>query len=84
MLTKVRLVEAIVFPVVIYRCESWVIKKAECWRTDAFELWCRRRLLRVTWIARRSNQFILKKINPAYSLEGLLLRLKLPYFGHLM
>ena len=82
MLTKVRLVEAIVFPVVIYRCKSWVIKKAERWRIDAFELWCWRRLLRVP--ARRSNQSILKEINPEYSLEGLMLKLKLQYFGHLM
>jgi len=84
LLTKVRLVEAIVFPVVIYRCNSWVIKKAERWRIDAFELWCWRRQLRVTWIARRSNQSILKEINPEYSLEGLMLKLKLQYFGHLM
>ena len=73
-----------VFPVVMYRCESWTIKKAECWRTDAFELWCWRRLLRVPWTARRSNQSILMEINPEYSLEGLMLMLKLQYFGHLM
>ena len=81
---KVHLVKAIVFPVVMYGCESWTIKKAEGWRTDAFELWCWRRFLRVPWIARRSNQSILKKINPEYSLVGLMLRLKLQYFGHLM
>ena len=73
-----------VFPVVMYGCESWTIKKAECWRTDAFELWCWRRLLRVPWTARRSNQSILKEISPEYSLEGLMLKLKLQYFGHLM
>ena len=73
-----------VFPVVIYGCESWAIKKAECWRIDAFELWCWRRLLRVPWTARRSNQSILKEISPEYSLEGLILKLKLQYFGHLM
>ena len=72
------------FPVVMYGCESWTIKKAECWRNDAFELWCWRRLLRVPWIARRSNQSILKEISPEYSLERLMLRLKLQYFGHLM
>ena len=82
--TKVRLVEAIVFPVVIYGYESWTVKKAECQRTDAFELWCWRRLLKVTWTARRSNQSILKKISPEYSLEGLMLKLKLEYFDHLM
>ena len=82
--TKVRLVKAMVFPVVIYRCESWTIKKAECRRTDAFELWCWRRLLRVPWTARRSNQSILKEISPGCSLEGLILKLKLPYFGQLM
>ena len=82
--TKVHLVKAIVFPVVMYGCESWTIKKAECWRIDAFELWCWRRLLRVLWTARRSNQFILKEINPGCSLEGLMLKLKLQYFGHLM
>ena len=73
-----------VFPVVMYGCESWIIKKAECRRTDALELWCWRRLLRVPWTARRSNQFILKEISPEYSLEGLMLTLKLQYFGHLM
>ena len=73
-----------VFPVVMYGCESWTIKKAECWRIDAFELWCWRRLLRVPWIAKRSNQSILKEISPEYSLEGLRLKLKLPYFGHLI
>ena len=82
--TKVRLVEAMVFPVVMYGCESWTIEKAEHQRTDAFELWCWRRLLRVLWIARKSNQSILKKISPEYSLEGLRLKLKLQYFGHLM
>ena len=82
--TKVRLVKAMVFPVVMYGCESWTIKKAECQRIDAFELWCWRRLLRVPWTARRSNQFILKEISPGCSLEGLMLQLKLQYFGHLM
>ena len=82
--TKVHLVKAMVFPVVMYRCESWTIKKAECRRIDAFEVWCWRRLLRVPWTARRSNQFILKEISPRYSLEGLMLKLKLQYFGHLM
>ena len=82
--TKVCLVKAVVFPVVMYGCESWAIKKAECWRIDAFELWCWRWLLRVPWTARRSNQSILKEINPKYSLEGLMLKLKLQYFGHLM
>ena len=82
--TKVRLVKATVFPVVIYGCESWNIKKAEGQRIDAFELWCWRRLLRVPWTARRSNQSILKEISPEYSLEGLMLKLKLQYFGHLM
>ena len=82
--TKVRLVKAIVFPVVIYGCESWTIKKAECQRIDAFELWCWRRLLRVPWTAWRSNQSILKEISPGCSLEGLMLKLKLQYFGHLM
>ena len=82
--TKVHLVIAMVFPVVMYGCESWTIKKAECQRIDAFELWCWRRLLRVSWIARRSNQSILKEINPEYSLEGLMLKLKLQHFGHLM
>ena len=82
--TKVRLVKAIVFPVVMYGCESWTVKKAECRRIDAFELWCWRRLLRVPWTARRSNQSILKEISLAYSLEGLMLKLKLQYFGHPM
>ena len=82
--TKVRLVKAMVFPVVMYGCESWTIKKAESWRIDAFELWCWRRLLRVLWTARRSNQSILKEISPGCSLEGLMLKLKLQYFGHLM
>ena len=80
--TKVCLVKAMVFPVVMYGCESWTIKKAEHWRIDAFELWWRRRLLRISWTARRSNQSILKEINPEYSLEGLMLKLKLQYFGH--
>ena len=82
--TKVRLVKAMVFPVVMYGSESWTIRKAEHWRIDAFELWCWRRLLRVPWTARRSNQSILKEISPEYSLEGLMLKLKLQYFGHLM
>ena len=82
--TKVRLVKAMVFPVVMYGCESWTVKKAEHWRIDAFELWCWRRLLRVPWTAKRSNQFILKEIGPGCSLEGLMLKLKLQYFGHLM
>ena len=82
--TKVRLVKAMLFPVVMYRCENWTIKKAERQRIDAFELWCWRRLLRVPWTARRSNQFILKEISPEVSLEGLMLKLKLQYFGHLM
>ena len=82
--TKVRLVKAIDFPVVMYGCKSWTIKKAECWRTDAFELWCWRRLLRVLWTARSSNQSILKEISPECSLEGLMLQLNLQYFGHLM
>ena len=82
--TKVYLVKAMVFPVVMYGCESWTIKKAECWRIDAFELWCWRRLLRVPGPARRSNQPILKEISPGCSLEGLMLKLKLQYFGHLM
>ena len=82
--TKVRLVKAMVFPVVRYGCESWTVKKAERQRIDAFELWCWRRLLRVPWTARRSNQSILKKINPGISLEGMMLKLKLQYFGHLM
>ena len=81
---KIRLVKAIVFPVVMYGCESWSIKKAECQRIDAFELWCWRRLLRVTWTARRSNQSILKEISPGCSLGGLMLKLKLQYFGRLM
>ena len=82
--TKVHLVKAKVFTVVMYGCESWTIKKAECQRTDAFELWCWRRLLNVPWTARRSNQSILKEISSEYSLEGLMLKLKLQYFGHLM
>ena len=82
--TKVHLVKAVVFPVVMYGYESWTIEKAECRRTDAFELWCWRKLLRVPWTARRSNQSILKEISPEYSLEGLMLKLKLQYFGHLM
>ena len=82
--TKVHLVKAMVFPVVIYGCESWTVKKAECRRIDAFELWCWRRLLRVPWTARRSNQSILKEISPGISLEGLMQKLKLQYFGHLM
>ena len=82
--TKVRLVKAMVFPVVMYGCESWSVKKAECRRIDAFELWCFRRLLRVPWTARRSSQYILKEISPECSLEGLMLKLKLQYFGHLM
>ena len=82
--TKIHPVKAMVFPVVMYGCESWTIKKAEHWRFDAFELWCWRRLLRVPWTARRSNQCILKEISPEYSLEGLMLKLKLQYFGHLM
>ena len=82
--TKVHLVKAMFFPVVMYGCESWTIKKDEHWRIDAFELWCWRRLLRVPWTARRSNQSILKEISPEYSLEGLMLKLKLQYFGHLM
>ena len=82
--TKVCLVKAMVFPGVMYECESWTVTKAERWRIDAFELWCWRRLLRVPWMARRSNQSILKKISPGCSLEGLMLKLKLQYFGHLM
>ena len=82
--TKVCLVKAMAFPVFIYGCENWTIKKAECWRIDAAELWCWRRLLRVPWTARRSNQSILKEMSPEYSLEGLMLKLKLQYFGHLM
>ena len=84
LLTKIHTVKAMVFPVVMYGYESWIIKKAEYQRIDAFELWCWKRLLRVPWTARRSNQSILKEINPEYSLEGLLLKLKLQYFGHLM
>ena len=82
--TKVHLVKAIVFPVVMYGCESWTIRKAEQWRVDAFDLWCWRRLLRVPWTARRSNPSILKEISPEYSLEGLMLKLKFQQFGHLM
>ena len=84
LLTKVHLVKAMVFPAVMYGCESWTIMKAKCWITDAFELRCRRRLLRVPWTARRSNESILKEISPEYSLEGLMLKLKLQYFGHLL
>ena len=82
--TRIRLVKAMVFSVVMYECESWTVKKAKHWRTDAFELWHWRRLLRVPWTARRSNQWILKEISPEYSLEGLMLELELQYFGHLM
>ena len=82
--TKVWLVKAMVFPVVMYGCESWTIMKAECWRIDAFKLWCWRRVLRVPWTARRSNQSILKEVSPEYSLEGLMLKLKLQYFDYLM
>ena len=82
--TKVHLVKAMIFPVVMHGCESWTVKKSECQRINAFELWCWRRLLRVPWTSRRSNQTILKEISPEYSLEGLMLRLKLQYFGHLM
>ena len=82
--TKVHLVKAMVFPVVMYGCESWTVKKTECRRIDAFELWCWRRFWRVAWTARRSSQSILKQISPGYSLEGLMLKLKLQYFGHLM
>ena len=82
--TNVRLVKAMVFPVVMYGCESWTVKKAECRRIDAFELWCWRRLLRVPWTTRKSNQSILKEISPEYSLKGLMLKLKLQYFDHLM
>ena len=82
--TKVCLIKAMVFPVVMYGCESWTMKKSECHRIDAFELWCWRRLLRVPWTARRSNQSILKEINPGISLEGMMLKLELQYFGHLM
>ena len=84
MSTKVRLVKVMVFPIVMYGCESWTIKKAECQRFDAFELWCWKRLLRVPWSARRSNQSVVKEINPGYSLKGLMLKLKLQYFGYLM
>ena len=84
LLTKVCLVKAMVFPVVMYGCENWTVKKAECQRIDAFELWCWRRLLRIPWTARRSNQSILKEINPGISLEGMMLKLKLQYFGHHM
>ena len=82
--TKIHLVKAMVFPVVMYGCESWTVKKAECRRIDGFELWCWRRFLRISWITGRSNQSILKEISPEYSLEGLMLKLKLQYFGHLM
>ena len=82
LLTKVRLVKAMVFPVVMYGCESWTVKKAECRRIDAFELWCWRKLLRVPWTARRSNLSILKKMSPGISLKGMMLKLKLQYFGH--
>ena len=84
LLTKVHLVKAMVFPIVMYGCESWTIKKVRCRRIDAFELWCWRRLLRVPWTARRSNESVLKEISPEYSLERLMLKLKLQYFGHLM
>ena len=84
LLTKVRLVKAMVFPLVMYGCESWTVKKAECWRIDAFELWCWRRLLRGPWTARRPNQSILREISPGCSLEGMMLKLKLQYFGHVM
>ena len=84
LLIKIHVVKAMVFPVVMYRCENWIIKKAEHWRIDAFEPWCWRRLLRVPWTARRSNQSILNEISPEYSLEGLMLKPKLQYFGHLM
>ena len=84
LLTKVHILKAIVFPVVLYGCENWTVKKDESRRINAFELWCWRRLLRVPWTARRSNQSILKEISPEYSLEGLMLKLKLQYFGHLM
>ena len=82
--TKICLVKVMIFPVVMYACKIWTIKKAECQKVDAFELWCWRRLLRISWMARRSNQSILKEINPEYSLEGLMLKLKFQYFGHLM
>ena len=84
LLTKAHHIKAMIFPVVMYGCKSWTINKVECWRIDAFELWCWRGLLRVPWTARRSNQLILKEISPEYSLEGLMLKLKLQYFGHLM
>ena len=84
LLTNVHIVKAVVFPVVMYRCESWTINKAECQKIDGFELWCWRRLLRAPWTARRSNQSILKEISPKYSLKGLILMLRLQYFGHLM
>ena len=84
LLTKVHLIKAVVFPVVMYRYKSWTIKKAECRRIHAFELWCWRRLLRVRWTARRSNQSIIREIGPGYSLEGLMLKVKLQYFGYLM
>ena len=84
LLTKVHIVKAMVFPIVVYACESWTIKKAEHWRIDTFKLWCWRRLLRVFWTERKSNQSILKEINPEYALEGLMLKPKLQYFGHLM
>ena len=84
LLTEFQIVKAMVFPVVMYECESWAIQKAECQRIDAFELWCWRRLFRVPWTARRSNQSILKEISPEYSLEGLTLKLKLQYFGHMI
>ena len=84
LLTKVHIVKAMVFPIVMYRCENWTIKKAECQRMDAFKLWCWRRLLKVPWTARTSNQSIIKEFNPEYSLDGLMLKLKLQYFGHLM
>ena len=84
LLTKVYIVKPMLFPIVMYRCESWTIKKVDCQRIDAFELWCWRRRLRISWTARRSNQSILKKINPEYSLEGLMLKLKVQYFGHLI
>ena len=82
--TKVHLVKAMVFPIVMYACESWTVKKAECWKIDAFELWCWRRLLKVPWTARRSNQSILKEISPGFSLEGRMLKLKLQHSGHLI
>ena len=84
LLIKVHIVRTMVFPIVMYKCESWTIKKVECRRIDAFELWCYRRLLRVPWTARRSNEYILKEISPGISLEGMMLKLKLQYFGHLM